>query len=158
MESKPRIWRLLARLSGSSEQADDLSQEVAVKAYNSFEGFQGRSDIYSWLYRIAVNIFHRSTERKSHPTISLDDPDVIFAKSSETSPEAFTLSEDLRDRVWASLNRLPDEYRTTLILQVYEGMKYCEIANLLDIPLGTVKSRLNAAVSRLQEELNDDVM
>ena len=73
-------------------------------------------------------------------------------------PEQVALRAELRPRVWMALNRLPDDLRATLILQVYEGLKYREIAAVLDIPIGTVKSRLNNAMQRLREELKDDAL
>jgi RNA polymerase sigma-70 factor (ECF subfamily) len=67
------------------------------------------------------------------------------------------LGADLRVRVWSALERLPDELRTALILQLYQGLKYREVAAVLDIPIGTVKSRLHNAVQRLKEDLSDAV-
>jgi RNA polymerase sigma-70 factor (ECF subfamily) len=155
---RPRVWRLMARLAGSLEQADDLTQEVAVKAFAGYESFAGKSDAFTWLYRIAVNVAQRANERKHHPTIPLDSPEAGAAKSRVPSPEAAALAGALRSRVWAALDRLPEEYRTTLILQVYEELKYREIAAVLDVPIGTVKSRLHVAISQLQKELNEDAL
>ena len=157
-EHQPRIWRLTARLAGNADLADDLTQEVAVRAFQASGGFLGRADIYSWLYRIAVNVVLRSCERKTHPTMPLDSQLAVSAPARAASPEAQALDRDIRSRVWNALDRLPEEQRTTLILQVYEGLAYREIASVLDIPIGTVKSRLNAAVARLRKELGSDDM
>jgi RNA polymerase sigma-70 factor (ECF subfamily) len=157
-EHRPRIWRLMARLSGALDQADDLTQEVAIKACAGYDAFSGKSDVFTWLYRIAVNVAQRTSERKQHLTLPLDSPLAVAARSPVRSPETAALAADLRSRVWAALDRLPEEYRTTLILQVYEELKYREIAAVLDIPIGTVKSRLHAAISLLQKELCDDAL
>jgi RNA polymerase sigma-70 factor (ECF subfamily) len=153
---QPKIWRLTARLAGSVDLADDLTQEVAVRAFQAFDGFLGRADVYSWLYRIAVNVVIRARERKTHPTVSLESSSALTASAKTASPETQTLAQDLRSRIWQALDRLPEEQRTTLILQVYEGLAYREIASVLDIPIGTVKSRLNAAVTHLRKELGCD--
>ncbi len=88
--------------------------------------------------------------------IGLDDPGIQgMTTNAALSPEAVALRADLRPIVRNALERLPEELRTTLILQVYEDLKYREIATILEIPIGTVMSRLHAARARLREELKD---
>lgn len=157
-EHRPRIWRLTARLAGSVDLADDLTQEVAVRACEAYGGFLGRAQIYSWLYRIAVNVVLRSRERKSHPTVALDNPLAATHPSSAIGPDTLVVDRDFKSRVWDAIDRLPEEQRAALILQVYEGLAYREIAIVMDVPIGTVKSRLNTAVTRLRKELGSDDM
>ncbi len=153
---RPRIWRLVARLAGDVDLADDLTQEVSLKAFQAFGDFRGEAGAFTWLYRIAVNVVNRHRERRRHEGVSLDLPEVALLCADErTSPEAMALHADLRPVVWSALERLPEELRTTLILQLYEGLKYREVASILDVPIGTVKSRLHNAVQRLREELKD---
>jgi RNA polymerase sigma-70 factor, ECF subfamily len=152
--SRLRVWRLMARLSGHPDVADDLTQEVSLRAFQAFPTFRGRSSAFTWLYRIAINVAQRYRERERE-TVAMDDPAVMALPSGEASPEAHAIQSDLRPTLWAALDRLPDDLRTTLILKVYEEMKYREIAETLDIPIGTVKSRLNNAMQRLREELKD---
>ncbi len=152
---RPRVWRLVARLAGSPDLADDLTQEVSVRAFQAFADFRGQADAFTWLYRIAVNVVLRDREKR-RPTLPLDAPEVACLPAQTAhSPEHAALRAEMRPVVWAALDRLPDDLRATLILQVYEGLKYREIAELLDIPIGTVKSRLNNAMQRLREELKD---
>jgi len=157
-EHRPRIWRLTARLAGSADHADDLTQEVAMRACEAYAGFQGQSNVYSWLYRIAVNVVLRSRERKAHPTVTLTDPSASSLPAQADGPDVQAIRRDLRSRIWEAINGLPDDQRAALILQVYEGLAYREIALALDVPIGTVKSRLNAATKRLRKELGSDDM
>jgi RNA polymerase sigma-70 factor (ECF subfamily) len=155
---RPRVWRLVARLAGDPDLADDLTQEVSLRAFRSFGEFRGEASVYTWLYRIAVNVVLRYRERRRE-TVSLDQPEVAELRADEAaSPETTALRSDLRATVWAALERLPDDLRTTLILQVYEGLKYREVARVLNIPVGTVKSRLHTAMQRLREELKEHAL
>jgi RNA polymerase sigma-70 factor, ECF subfamily len=155
-EHRPRVSLLVARLAGDPDVADDLTQEVAVRAFQGFGGFRGEARAFTWLYRIAVNVVNRHRERRRTEVVSLDAAELDGLKADAASdPQAAALGEDLRARVWRALERLPEEHRTVLILQLYEGMKYREVAAVLSIPIGTVKSRLHHAVQRLKEELRD---
>jgi RNA polymerase sigma-70 factor (ECF subfamily) len=157
-EHRPRISLLVARLAGDPQGAEDLTQEVALRAFQGFAAFRGEARVYTWLYRIAVNVVNRHRERRRAEAIPLDAPEAVVLTADETSdPEAAALGADLRVRVWSALERLPDELRTALILQLYQGLKYREVAAVLDIPIGTVKSRLHNAVQRLKEDLSDAV-
>ncbi len=157
-QHRARIWRLLARLAGNVDLADDLTQEVSVRAFQAFDSFRGRCSEFTWLYRIAVNVAHRDRERRRE-SLALDAPAVARICADEAQgPEQAALKADLSPVVCAALERLPDDLRITLILQVYEELKYREIAVILDIPIGTVKSRLHAAMQRLREELKDYVL
>jgi RNA polymerase sigma-70 factor (ECF subfamily) len=153
-QHRPRLQRLVVRLAGDADLAEDLTQEVGLRAFQAFPGFRGEADAYSWLYRIAINVVNRYRERRRPTLVPLETPEVEgLAADRAGCPEAVLLRDDLRASVWAALDRLPDELRTILILQVYEGLKYRELALVLGIPIGTVKSRLHHAMQRLKEEL-----
>ena len=149
----PRVWRLVARLAGSIDLADDLTQEVNLRAFQGFGTFRRGSSAYTWLYRIAVNVVLRHRERLSPDTVPWDSAAQV--SDPGLSPQDALLQAQIRPIVWAALNRLPEEQRTTVILSVYEELKYREIADVLEIPLGTVKSRLHIGMARLREELKD---
>lgn len=153
---RARVWRLVARLTGSFDLADDLTQEVCLRAWQGFAQFRGEAEAFTWFYRVAVNVVLRYQERKRTETVPLDAPEAVsLCAEQAASPEAATLRSEQRDVVWAALMRLPDDLRIPLILQTYEGLKYREIAGILDLPLGTVKSRLHYAMLRVREELKD---
>lgn len=114
---RPRIWRLVARLAGSVDLADDLTQEVGLRAFQAFGMFRGGSAGFTWLYRIAVNVVLRHREQQRAPSLPLDHADAAdLPAASHMEPEAAALRGELRERVWAALDRLPEETRVTLIL------------------------------------------
>jgi RNA polymerase sigma-70 factor (ECF subfamily) len=152
-EHRPRVWRLVARLAGDLDLADDLTQEVSLRAFQAFGEFRGEASAFTWLYRIAVNVVNRHHERRRGAAVPLDLPEIVqLPTDSVGGPEAMALRADLRAAVWAAVEGLPSALRTTLILQVYEGLRYHEIASILNVPIGTVKSRLHHAMQRLREE------
>ena len=150
---RPRVWRLAARLAGSADLADDLTQEVSLRAFQGFSRFRRGASAYTWLYRIAVHVVLRHRERLAVDTVSWDT--AAEAADPGPSPHDAARLAEIRPLVWAALERLPDEQRTAVILSVFEELKYREIAAVLDIPLGTVKSRLHSGMTRLREELKD---
>ena len=155
-QQRPRIQRLVLRLTGDIELSEDLTQEVSVRAFQGFGNFRGDSQASTWFYRIAVNVVNRHQERKFQETLSLEAMEAISVPADEaTEPEANALKADILPVVRDALQKLPEDLRTTLILQFYEGLKYREIAAILDIPIGTVKSRLHSAIQKLREELHD---
>jgi RNA polymerase sigma-70 factor (ECF subfamily) len=157
LEHRDRLHRLAVRLSGCPDAADDLLQQASVNAFQGYARFRNKSDIYTWFYRITVNVTLRWRERRSN-TIPFDSPEIESMISSHLDPQKQAELSELRPAVWKAMETLPEDIRTTLILQLYEGLKYREIALMLDIPIGTVKSRLNTAIHRLREELKDHAM
>jgi RNA polymerase sigma-70 factor (ECF subfamily) len=154
-EHRPRVWRLIARLAGGADLADDLTQEVSLRAFQAFGSFRGEAGAFTWLYRIAVNVVNRHRERR-RDLLPLDAPEVAqLPADTACGPEPMALQADRRAMVWSAIERLPEEMRTTLVLQVYEGLKYREVAAILNVPVGTVKSRLSHAMRRLREEFKD---
>ena len=155
---RPRIWRLAARLSGNPDAADDLTQEIGIRALEAFVGFRGASAPSTWLFRIAVNAVLRWRERQARSAKS-EVGESEQVSSREASPEAQTVNRAETERLHRVLNELPDELRTPLLLHVWEGLKYREIGAILEIPTGTVMSRLHSARQRLRKEWeNDDAM
>jgi RNA polymerase sigma-70 factor (ECF subfamily) len=163
-EARPRIWRLTARMSGSPDAADDLTQEVGVRALQALPRFRGDADRKTYLYRIAVNVALRHIEerrRRGEVTVgaeSLDSPSPIDSAVADASgsPESRLLLSERLPRIRAALDALPVDLRAPLILLVYEEMKYREIAAVLEIPIGTVMSRIHAARQRLRIALPEE--
>ena len=154
---QPRIRLLVARLAGNVDAADDLTQEVGIRAFQAFDTFRGSSQPFTWLYRIAINVVN--ARRRVQTTISLSAAEASrICTSRAVGPEATALAADVRAVVRDALMELPEEQRTCLILQHYEGLKHREIAAILGIPQGTVASRIHTALKRLRLELNDDVL
>jgi len=149
MRYRERVIGVVYRMCGDSQLAEDAAQEAFVRAWQQLPRYQPRAPFQSWLYRIALN---RATDvlRADRETVEVDDlPLVAPGLEPEAAAERNALHEQVRRAVLA----LPEASRSVLILREYEGLSYKEIADTLDIPLGTVMSRLNYARGRLRESL-----
>ncbi len=153
-----RIYSAVHNYVSNPDDAVDIAQDAFVKAYAKLRSFDAGSAFYTWLYRIAVNTaidFLR--RRKSRPADSLDDErftTVGFEPASRnprTNPERVALLAEQRTALRASIGRLSDKLRAVLVLHDVEGLSQEEVADILKIPVGTVKSR----VSRARAELRD---
>ena len=152
-----KIQGVVYRLVGNHEEARDLTQEAFLKAYRALGTFKREARFSSWLYQIALNATRdRMRRRRRHPDVSLEDveerPD---ASLRDARPSAFELieSRDLSRLVAAAMAGLPDEQREVLILKEYEGLTFPEIAETLDVPLSTVKTRLYRGLVQLRIRL-----
>lgn len=164
-----RAYRLALRVLRDEEQARDAVQEAFLKAYVNLSRFQGRSSFYTWLYRLVMNLCldmkrrDRSVHRVETP--EPDDLERVAMIESETSddgwhehresPEEALGRTELRGAVAKAIAELPDGARETLMLREVEGLSYAEIARALEIPKGTVMSRLHYARRRVQELLRE---
>ena len=144
-----KIVNLVMRYVRDPEQALDITQEAFIKAYRALPRFRGDSAFYTWLYRIAVNTakYSLAAQRRRPMDIELDmqDPDQygLHAKLKETDdPEGVTLSRELQETLERAIEALPDDLRTAIILRELDGMSYEEIAQTMDCPVGTVRSRI----------------
>ncbi|MFM8733643.1 MAG: RNA polymerase sigma factor [Pirellulales bacterium] len=139
----PRILALLERLSGSAEQALDLAQETFVSAYRHLTAFRHDSRFSTWLHSIACN-HAASAARRRRPAVSLDAANGSREPTAPTSDVGRRLElAELRVRIAAALDNLDDRYRQVVVLSDMQGASYEEIAAVLDIPIGTVRSRLH---------------
>jgi RNA polymerase sigma-70 factor (ECF subfamily) len=152
-----RIHRLLARLCRDSGETEDLAQEVFVKVYRKLHTFQHDASFYTWVYRIAVNTatdhLTRARRRRLHLVEdpgTLDDGERASDDAGSAQP---VLDAELRDVTRALLDRLPEKYRTILVLREYEDLSYTEIAQVLQCSIGTVESRLFRARQRFKDAL-----
>ena len=149
LKYEQKIVNLVMRYVRDPEQALDISQEAFVKAYRALPRFRGDSAFYTWLYRIAVNTAknHLAAQRRRPTDIELDlqDPEQygLHAKLKDTDdPEGVTLSKELQETLERAIEALPDDLRTAIILRELDGMSYEEIAQTMDCPVGTVRSRI----------------
>lgn len=146
-----KVRGLLLRLTNNGTLADDLAQEVFLRAYRGLVGFEGRSRFSTWLYRIAYNVFlnHR-TRTREHAGLPDDYEIHVSAPESELSPQRYDLRRDLAE----AITRLPDRYRAVVTLYYLQDVSYPEIAEVLDLPLGTVKTHLHRAKKLLREHMH----
>jgi len=144
-----KIVNLVMRYVRDPELSLDITQEAFIKAYRALPRFRGDSAFYTWLYRIAVNTAknHLAAQRRRPKDIELDlqDPEQygLHAKLKETdTPEAVALSEELQETLERAIAALPDDLRQAIVLRELDGMSYEEIAQTMDCPVGTVRSRI----------------
>ena len=155
-----RIFHLIYRITQDPAVVESLAQEVFLKAYRSISSFRGSSRFYTWLYRIAVNtslsyIKKESVaeNREKRVDYDLDTSNLSVDSMRIEDPEELLMRKEFLKQVVGSLRRLPEELRTAVVLREFTGLNYEEIAEVMEIPLGTVRSRIFRARSRLREML-----
>ena len=163
LEYEKKVYNVALRILGNSEDAADMTQEAFIKAFNSLSGFRGDSKFSVWLTRIVSNLcldFLRSRTRR--PTVSPpveddegDDVQLDIADVSQ-SPELLLERSLTRESVRRGLKALPEDYREILLLREIQGLSYDEIAEALNIEVGTVKSRIFRGRKKLCDYLIKD--
>ena len=155
-EYEKNVYNLALRMTGNSEDAYDMSQEAFIKAYNSLSSFRGDSKFSVWLYRIVSNVcldFLRSRNRKATVSLSVENDEgeetELDIADEASSPETLLDRSLTRDAVRRGLQALPPDHREILLLREIQGLSYDEIAETLDLEVGTVKSRIFRARKKL---------
>jgi RNA polymerase sigma-70 factor (ECF subfamily) len=155
-----RLYNTLVHCIGSPEEAEDVAQEAFVQAYVKLRSFKGHSAFYTWLYRIAFNVMI-SRRRKKRPTVSVEQSRESAGhepEGCEEGPSARLERQERVDQVQAALAELGEEYRTVLVLREIEGCRYEAISEVLDLPIGTVRSRLHRGRMQLRELLRGTLL
>ena len=155
-----KIVKLVNRYVHDHAEALDVTQEAFIKAYRALPRFRGDSAFYTWLYLILINTAKNhlvsASRRPTDSTIDLQDPDEYEANArlrDLDTPEALLLSDEIRQTVERTLRELPDELRTAITLRELEGLSYEEIAQAMDCPVGTVRSRIFRAREAIDARL-----
>jgi RNA polymerase sigma-70 factor (ECF subfamily) len=151
-----RLFHTVYRLvDGNAEDAQDIVQEAFLHAYQSLESFKGDSQFFTWLYRIAVNTAI-SFKRKKRVMVRIDGGGEAIEPldaSEESRPGHALEQAEQEQRVQKALGRLSPEHRAVLVLKDMDGQKYEEMAEVLGVPIGTIRSRLHRARLELREVL-----
>lgn len=155
-----RILSLVGRFISDYAEAQDVTQEAFIKAYKALPSFRGDSAFYTWMYRIAVNTAknHLISRGRKTPTQDIDLDDAEFftgeAAMKETdTPDGLLQRDQLRDVVFDAIEQLPDELRRAVTLRELEGMSYEEIAEAMECPIGTVRSRIFRAREAIDKKM-----
>ena len=155
-----KVIGLIGRYVQDHAEALDVAQETFIKAYRALDSFRGESAFYTWLYRIATNTAknYLVTRSRRPPGTDVDIDDVLQAESESELREIETPENNLyRDELFSvmasTLEALPEELRVALTLRELEGMSYEEIAEVMDCPIGTVRSRIFRARDAIDKEL-----
>ena len=145
------VLNVIYRMCGDAQVAEDAAQETFIRAWARLDSFRVDSSLRNWLYRIALNA---ATDmlRKEKRTLT-GDLEGFHLADPQLGPEGLFLQEERTAVVQRAIQTLPDASRAVLVLKEYEGLSYHEIADALDIPIGTVMSRLNYARRLLKEKL-----
>lgn len=160
---KTKVYNYVCRMTGNSQDAEDLTQEVFIRLYTSLPTFRNQASLNTWIFRIASNLcIDRFRRGKKHQAVaySLDDPaDADESGASRELPDVsfephrMAENSELSAQIDLALTKLPDKLRSVIILHDIEDMPYEEIARVVSCPVGTVKSRLFHARVRLREHL-----
>lgn len=151
------VYSLALRRVGSHHDAEDITQNVFWKVWKSLPSFREEAAFSTWLYRMtsnAVTDFLRQKGRRDAP-LSLDDPDLPQTAHPGPTPAEQAQEEERREALYRAIDSLPDQARSVLLLREFQGLSYEEIASALDMPLGTVRSRLARARSALAKSLRE---
>ncbi len=145
-----RLGRLISRFVRDTAEVEDVTQEAFIKAYRALPSFRGDSAFYTWLYRIGINTAKNylvSLGRRAPTTTQYDAEESEDFESSDllhdlNTPEQELMSKEVAGVVNSTLQKLPDDLRTALTLREIEGLSYEEIAEIMNCPIGTVRSRI----------------
>lgn len=153
----PRLHRLTRRYAACEADAEDLMQEIFLDLYRSMASYRGESSLLTWAYRIALNHCLKHVRRRSLVTVPYDEA-WDEADSEERGPAQYAARRELCDQVQTALGTLSPDHRDIVILHELQDLTYTECAAILQIPVGTVKSRLSTAFRRLRDCLGDYVL
>ena len=155
-----KIAKLISRYVRDLREVEDVTQEALIKAYRAIGGFRGESAFYTWLYRIAVNTAKNYLEsqgrRPPGSDVEIDGAELIESGDGlrdQATPERQMLTAEIAATVQRVLEHLPPDLRTAITLREIEGMSYEEIAEIMDCPIGTVRSRIFRAREAMDLEL-----
>jgi len=156
------MYNFAYRLTFDEDDAKDLVQDTYLKAYRFIQSFEQGTNAKAWLFRILKNSFINDFRKKSKQPAKVDYQEVETFYNSEDVDKSITtdlrvdaVQDMIGDEISNALNSLDVDFRTVIILCDLEGFKYDEMAKILDIPIGTVRSRLHRARNLLKEKLND---
>jgi RNA polymerase sigma-70 factor, ECF subfamily len=158
------VFSLVYRMVRDREQAEDLAQETFVKVFNNIERYDPRYKFSSWIFKIASNLSIDAMRKKELSTVSIDgsrnastseevEATRITVASRDENPEELLEARQLGEEIERAIGMLRADYRTAILLRHVEGRPYEEIAEIMEIPLGTVKTYIHRARAELRETL-----
>ncbi|MFI0398809.1 MAG: RNA polymerase sigma factor RpoE [Thiolinea sp.] len=155
-----KVINLVMRYMHDPDTAQDVAQEAFIKAYKGLKNFRGESAFYTWLYRIAINTAknHLVSQGRRTPTNDIDAEEAEQFEGESAlkeygTPENEMLRDEIQSIVSNAIDALPDDLRTAIVLRELEGMSYEEIAEAMDCPIGTVRSRIFRARESIDKVL-----
>lgn len=155
-----KVVNLVARYVNNPGDVPDVAQEAFIKAYRALPTFRGESAFYTWLYRIAVNTAknYLTSQGRRPPSSDVEAEEAESYGGSEalqevSTPENLALTDEIKRTVFSAIEALPEDLRTAITLRELEGLSYEEIAEIMDCPVGTVRSRIFRARDAIDKKL-----
>jgi len=155
-----KILNLVSRYLRDQQDVEDVTQEAFIKAFRALPRFRGESAFYTWLYRIAINTAknHLVARSRRPPGVDVDIDDAEFMDGTDVlreseSPEAVLSRDELLEVINATLSELPDDLRSAVTLREFDGLTYEQIAEIMDCPVGTVRSRIFRAREAIDQRI-----
>jgi RNA polymerase sigma-70 factor (ECF subfamily) len=159
-----KIFALISRYIRDADEVQDVAQEAFIKAYRALPRFRGDSAFYTWLYRIAINTAknHLVSRSRRPPGSDVEIEDAEYlegggALRSLENPENALFGEELKQVVENALRELPDDLRTAVTLREFDGLSYDDIAEIMDCPVGTVRSRIFRARETIDKKVRQQL-
>ena len=159
-----KIFSLIGRYVHDADVVQDVAQEAFIKAYRALPKFRGDSQFYTWLYRIAVNTAknHLVSRSRRPPGSDVDVEDAEYYEGGAAlrdieTPENALFGAELKQVVEAAISDLPDDLRTAVTLREFDGLSYEDIADIMDCPVGTVRSRIFRAREAIDNKVREQV-
>ncbi|WP_096550127.1 RNA polymerase sigma factor SigW [Ureibacillus thermosphaericus] len=156
-----KLYQICYRMLGNKQEAEDIAQEAFVRAYINLHTFDQNRKFSTWLYRIATNLCIDRIRKKKpdyYLDAEVDGTDGLNMYShiatEEDLPEDVALQMEIQERIQYEISRLPEKYRTVIVLKYIEECSLQEISEILDLPLGTVKTRIHRGREALRKQLN----
>ena len=157
-----KIMSLISRYVKDSDEIQDVAQEAFIKAYRALPGFRGDAAFYTWLYRIAINTAknHLVSRSRRPPGSDVDLEDAQYMDAGDAlrdreTPESTLFGEELRAVVNGALEALPEDLRAAVTLREFDGLSYEEIAEVMECPVGTVRSRIFRARESIDKSVKE---
>lgn len=157
-----KVFGLIYNMTKNQNEIEDLAQEVFIKIYKNLGKFKGDSSLYTWIYKITVNLCLDEMKKRKNviyldEKIEVDDGEVNGELPSEDkSQEELYEEKELQEKLHNCINKLPEKQRVMIVLRDIKGFSYEEISKITDVKLGTVKSQINRARLKLKELLDEE--
>jgi RNA polymerase sigma-70 factor (ECF subfamily) len=158
-----KVVKLVTRYLRDPADAEDVAQEAFIKAYRAIPQFRGDSAFYTWLYRIAINTAKNAIVSRDRSPVEFDldlqnveESNSMQARLADSeTPESLLQTEEIRETVNRAIEALPEDLRTAIVLRELEGLSYEDIAQAMDCPVGTVRSRIFRAREAIDKRLSE---
>ena len=160
LKYQQRVINLISRFVKNHSDALDVSQETFIKAYRALPNFRGESAFYTWLYRIAVNtaknhltVQSRKITKSDYDVTDIEQIEGNMSLIEQTTPENLLHKDELQETVLKTIENLPEDLKSAIMLREIDGLSYEDIANVMDCPVGTVRSRIFRAREMIDNKI-----